>query len=130
MADPIHIVVHNGSFIKESGADPDSLDFSPVIYLHSGYNAAPAYIHEVHELMADRRNETSQTAARLIQIAANDIGGNLSLRVYNAADDLFSEPGRLTEFFGIASVILYDCNSGECVCINCDDLKDQLPTVL
>lgn len=120
MSSPVHIVVHNRSAALKSQSPIDS---SPVIYLHHGYESVAGYIAELHKLMEDERGRVGYSAARLIGIAHKDIGGSLSLGVYNAPYDFFYRRDYLDYLKSYAdgsSWVLYDCQSGAIETVNCD----------
>ena len=91
-----------------------SAEFGPVVYCHWSGERAPEIVRNLAERMADRLGDLDYATARLLQecIVGND-GGNLSFGVSNALARLTAEDSH-----GDAGVVLIDCNTFKCECLN------------
>jgi hypothetical protein len=68
----------------------DGTNYSPVMYLHWHAPQVQNYINRLKEVMNGREGDLQYGFGRLVGIAHNDIGGNLSLGVWNLPQN-FSE---------------------------------------
>lgn len=83
-------------------------EVSPVCYMHWSGSNAPALIKEMAELMRGREGDVSYAFARLVGVCHNHIEGNLSLGVFNQADEL-----KAGDSHGDAGCYVVNCSTWE-----------------
>lgn len=113
MGDRVFFIVHNRT------PDEEHPTYSPVIYGHHSGAEAPSLISALHDLMAHRRGDVNYSAARLVGIMHERIGGYLSLGMWNLPEDFRHETEYLFDLFGDedAGLVLYNAETGEVECI-------------